>query len=54
MFQFISVGESFTIVFRILVLFRRDIKRKYYLFYSGTDSFKARNMDKLSIDYFIY
>ena len=43
------------LVFRILVPFRRDIiKRKDLFFYSGTDSFKTRNMDKLSVDYYIY
>ena len=41
------------VVFCILVPFRRDIIKRKIFFFSGTDSFNTRNMDKLSLDYFV-
>ena len=41
------------VVFCILVPFRRDIIKRKIFFFSGTDSLNTRNMDKLSVDYFM-
>ena len=53
MFQFTSVGESFSFS-HLGTVQERYHKEKRSFFYSGTDSFKTRNMDKLSVDYYIY
>ena len=52
MFQFISVGASFSFLHLSTVQERRHKEKRSFL-YSGTDSFKTRTMDKLSVDYFI-
>ena len=52
MFQFISFGGLCSFL-HLGTVQERYHKEKRSFFYSSTDSFKTRNMDKLSVDYFI-
>ena len=52
MFQFISFGGLCSFL-HLGTVQERYHKEKRSFFYSSTDSFKIRNMDKLSVDYFI-
>ena len=52
MFQFISFGGLCSFL-HLGTVQERYHKEKRSFFYSSTNSFKTRNMDKLSVDYFI-
>ena len=51
MFQFISLGGSCS--FLHLGTVQERYHKEKDLFFSGTDSLNTRNMDKLSVDYFM-